>query len=123
MNVSGFTQQQLETLLDLLVLGMYVDGKLASCEEARVKELITAMGGTEEYDRNRVFDGAVNRVRRYSETRESARGYAARLAAGFTEREQKMRVFDLLNDLLSADGEVTAEENKFLAAISEVFRG
>ena len=43
---------------------MYMDGNLAMAEEARVQDLLAAMGFATDYDRNRQFDESVTRIRR-----------------------------------------------------------
>ena len=40
MNLTGFTDQQKQTLLDLLVIGMYADGNLAEAEEAKIEDVL-----------------------------------------------------------------------------------
>jgi len=122
MDIHDFTEPQSEALLDLLVLAMYMDGRLASAEEARVQQLLTAMGMKVDYDRNRLFDAAVTRVRQHSENSEAACACAEKLAGNFTTPEHQKRVYDLLNDLVTSDGQVSPGENKFLAAIRNVFQ-
>ncbi len=122
MDLRGFTAPQNEALLDLLVLAMYLDGNLAQIEEARVQQLLTAMGFATEYDRNRQFDASVTRIRRQSQTPEAVKACAARLAGNFTDRGQQHHVYHYLRDLTALDGSVSTEESKFLSAIREAFK-
>src|SRR4051812_22088284 len=108
MNITGFTQQQCQSLLDLIVLAMYMDGNLASVEAARVQQLLVAMGFKSDYDRNRQFDISVTRVRQHAETAEAARDFAGKLAGGFTVPEHRQRVYEMLNELVASDGQVSA---------------
>jgi hypothetical protein len=117
MNIDGFNEQQCHSLLDLIVLAMYMDGNLASVEAARVQQLLIAMGFKSDYDRNRQFDISVTRVRQQAGTAETARAFAGKLAGVFTVPEHRQRVYDMLNDLVASDGQVSAEESKFLQAV------
>ncbi|SRR5581483_2462890 len=122
MNLNEFTKEQRQALLDLLILAMYTDGNLASVEEARVKEVLTSMGWTTDYDRNREFDAAVTRIRQHAQTAELARACAAKLAQYFTVPEQRNRVYGIVSELTALDGQVSPEEGKFLAVVREVFK-
>src|SRR5581483_2133302 len=92
MNLNEFTKEQRQALLDLLILAMYTDGNLASVEEARVKEVLTSMGWTTDYDRNREFDAAVTRIRQHAQTAEAARAGAAKMAEYASVYEQRNRL-------------------------------
>src|SRR5438445_10833736 len=107
MNVSNFSVPQRQALLDLLVLAMYMDGNLASAEEARVEQLLGAMGVDSDYDRNRDFDAAVTRVRQHSQSAEDARACVARLAGSFTTPEHRRKVYNTLSELTALDGQVS----------------
>ena len=122
MNITDFTEQQRQALLDLLVLAMYADGHLASAEDARVQRLLTAMGFEPGYDHQRQFDAAVTRVRQHSQTAEAARAHATELARSFTTREHQRRVYDLLDDLMESDSRISAEESRFLSVVREIFQ-
>src|SRR5690349_10646701 len=110
MNIKEFSQPQQMALVDLAILGMYVDGHLASIEDARVQRLLTMMGFNSEYDRNKQYDAAVSRVARHSKTAEAARKHAVTLAQGFTTREHRRHVHDALDDLLTSDNKVAPQE-------------
>src|SRR5258708_3093143 len=122
MNVSNFSASQRQALLDLLVLAMYMDGNLAAAEEARVEQLLAKLGVESDYDRNRDFDAAVTRVRQHSQSADDARACVGRLARSFTTSEQRRRVYDALSDLTALDGQVSAEEGKFLTFVRAAFQ-
>lgn len=122
MDITNFSEPECQALLDLLVLAMYLDGNLAKVEEARVQQLLAAMGFKTEYDRNRQFDVSVTRVRSHSATPEAARKFAGTLAASFTTAEHRTRVYDALKELTALDGGVSPEESRFLSLVREVFR-
>ncbi len=79
-NLSDFTVEQRQALIDLLVLAMYADGYLASNEDALIERLLTEMGYATPYDREREFDASVTRVRKYTENPDTARAHATILA-------------------------------------------
>jgi len=122
MDLGDFTPAQNQALLDLLVLAMYQDGNLAQAEQARLQQLLTAMGFASDYDRNRELDAAVTRVRRQARTPSDVKICVGKLSGNFTTREQQQRVFILLNELTAVDGRVSAEENKFLSSIKTTFK-
>jgi hypothetical protein len=122
MNLDDFPEPQRLALLDLLVLAMYMDGNLASSEEARVQEVLVGMGLTGEYERNRVFDASVTRVRQQAQTPEAARTCAAKLAKSFTTPDHRRRVYNVLSQLTALDGQVSAEESKLLAVLRDVLK-
>jgi uncharacterized tellurite resistance protein B-like protein len=122
MNITDFTQRQRQALLDLLVLAMYADGQLTSAEDARLRQLLSAMGFETNYDRSRQLDAAVTRVRQHAQTAEAARAYTDELSQSFTTREHRQQVCELLDHLLASDNQVAPQEGQFLAVVKEVFR-
>ena len=122
LELTTFTADQKQALLDLLVLAMYMDGNLARAEEARVQQLLGAMGFRSDYDRNREFDASVTRVRREAQTPEEATACAVKLAGNFPIPAQQQHVYDFLSDIAALDGNVSPEESKFLLAIKAAFK-
>ncbi len=121
-DMTELTVVQRHALLDLLNLAMYADGHLTCIEDARVEQLLTAMGYTEAHERQQQFDASVTRVRHYAEVPEQARAHAARLAKSFTTRAQRRRVYGLLEEVITSDAHITAAESKFLEVMREKFR-
>ncbi len=122
MNLDDFSEPQRQALLDLVVLAMYMDGNLASSEEVRVEELLAGMGLTDEYERNRVFDASVTRVRQQAGTPEAAQAWAAKLAKNFITPDHRRRVYNALDKVTALDGQVSTEESKFLAVLRGVLK-
>jgi uncharacterized tellurite resistance protein B-like protein len=122
MNINDFSEPQRQALLDLLVLAMYADGHLAVAEDARVQRLLTAMGFESQYDHERLFDASVTRVRQHSNSAETARAHAVELAEGFRTREQRRGLYDLLEDLMASDTQVSSDETRFLSVVREVLQ-
>jgi len=120
--MTELTDLQREALLDLLNLAMYADGHLTCVEDARVEQLLAAMGYAEAHERQQQFDASVTRVRQHTEVPEQARAHAALLAKSFTTREQRRKVYALLEEVITSDAHITAVESKFLEGIREMFR-
>ncbi len=104
MNTTGFTPEQKQALLDLLIIGMYADHNLASAEDSRIEELLAAFNFSSDYDRQEFSDGAFTRVSRESASPDAIRAFP-----------------DILNDLITSDGHVTSEESKLLSVSRELF--
>ena len=119
MNVTDFDDTQRQALLDLTMLAMYADGNLAAVEDERIARLLTAFGGDTEYDRAKHYDASVARIRRHSGSTDSGRAYASLLARQFTTPEHRRKVLDVLDDLVTSDRSIAAQECGFLAAVRE----
>jgi uncharacterized tellurite resistance protein B-like protein len=119
MNLKDFTEPQRQALLDLALLAMYADGHLATAEDERVQRLLTAMGFSTDYERGQHYDAAVSRVRSHSSTAAAARTHATALAQNFASKEQRQRVHDVLDDLMSSDSRVAPQESTLLGVVKE----
>ncbi len=122
MNITGFTQDQKQALLDLLIMGMYADHNLASAEDARIEQLLDTFGFASDYERQKFTDAAFSRVSRQSSTPEAIRTYLNQIVGHFPSREIRQRAYDLLDDLMTSDGSLSSEESKLLVASKEVFQ-
>ncbi|SPE60545.1 hypothetical protein SBV1_460004 [Verrucomicrobia bacterium] len=122
MNVTGFTAEQKQALLDLLIIGMYADHNLASAEDARVEQLLDTFQFASEYERDKFSDAAFTRASRQSGSPEAIRAYVGQVASHFPTREVRQRAYDILDGLLTSDGRVTSEESKLLSATKEIFQ-
>ncbi len=120
--LSDLTEPQRQALLDLVMLTMYADGHLTSAEDARVEGLLTAMGYTDAYDRQQLFDASVTRIRKYAENPDQARANAANLASAFTSREQRREIYKLLEEMVSSDAHITSVESQLLEVVRGLFR-
>jgi hypothetical protein len=121
MNVTGFTPEQKQALLDLLVIGMYADHNLAAAEDERVKQLLDTFQFSSDYERNNFSDAAFTRASRQSGSPDAIRAYVGQVASHFMTREIRQKAYDLLDELLTSDGRVTSEDSKLLSATREVF--
>jgi hypothetical protein len=122
MNPKDFTDAQKNALLDLTMLAMYADGHLASAEDARVHRLLEVLGHTTEHDRNQQYDAAISRISRKALTKAAAREHAVALAAVFTTPPQRLKVHDLLGDLITSDSTVSLQEGEFLSVVRDALK-
>jgi hypothetical protein len=91
-------------------------------EDERILRLLTTMGFGTDYDRGKQYDAAIGRVSRHSQTAAAARSHITTLAQHFTTREQRRRVLDVLDDLVSSDSRVAPQESSYLAVVRDVFQ-
>jgi hypothetical protein len=117
MEISKLTLQQQGALLEILILAMYADGSLDLEEDARLNRVLTAMGVETEYDRDRVLDETITRLREYSQTPQLARTHAVQLAKTFTDPEQCRGLYQLIEQQVNSDNSVVPAEHEFLSAM------
>src|SRR6185369_6809006 len=122
MEIARLTEQQRQALLDLLILAMYSDGHLDLVEDARLERLLETMGVATEYDRGRLLDASVTRLRDYSQNAELARKRAVELARSFTDPEQRRGLYQILEQQISSDNTVVPAEHEFLSAIRQALQ-
>ena len=116
------TLQQQGALLEILILAMYADGHLDLGEDARLDRVLTTMGVDTEYDRDRVLDETITRLREYSQNPQSARAHAVQLAQAFTDPEQCRGLYQLIEQQVNSDSSVVPAEHEFLSAMRVALR-
>src|SRR6187397_1357150 len=122
MNITGFTEEQKQALLDLLIVGMYADHNLASAEDKLVGQLLDAINFPSDYERQKFSDAAFTRVSRQSGSPEAIRSCVSQLADHFPKSQIRKRAYDILDDLLTSDGRISSEESKLLSTMREFFQ-
>jgi uncharacterized membrane protein YebE (DUF533 family) len=122
METSKLTLQQQAALLEILILAMYADGRLDLEEDARLNRVLSAMGIETEYDRDRVLDETITRLRQYSQNPQSARDHAVQLAQSFKDPEQCRGVYQLVEQQVNSDNSVVPAEHEFLSAMQQALR-
>ena len=119
MNTKGFSDEQKEALLDLLVLGMYQDGHLAAAEDERIKLLLSGYDLSSSYARQQYTDASFARVSKHQLSKESIRSAVFACAVHFKSEAQRRQALDTLAELLASDNKVTNEENSFLVMVEQ----
>jgi uncharacterized tellurite resistance protein B-like protein len=120
MTLANFNEPQRQALLDLVVLAVYADGHVASGEDERVRRLLDGMGVVSDYERNRLFDASVTRVRQHVKTAETVRAHAVDLARNFATTEHRGEVEGIVDDVLASDSQVAPEEAQFATIVKAV---
>jgi len=121
-DLTSFSAAQHQALFDLLVLAMYADGHLTSVEDEQLQKLLTAMGHTEEFDRQREFDAAVTRMRPFIQSIQKAKEQALLLAEAFTTRTQQKQVYEAVQQIMISDKHVSSWEGTLLSELRLRFR-
>jgi len=121
-DLSGFSASQQRALFDLLILAMYADGHLTSIEDEHLQKLLVAFGYTEDFDRQREFDAAVTRTRPFLQSIQKAKDQALLLAEAFTSRSQQKQVYTAVQQIMTADKNVSSWESTLLSELGLKFR-
>jgi hypothetical protein len=75
-----------------------------------------------EYDRDRVLDDSITRLRTYSQNPQVARTHAVQLAQSFTDPEQCRGVYQLIEQQVNSDSSVVPAEHEFLSAMRQALK-
>jgi hypothetical protein len=121
-DLTDFSASQQGALFDLLVLAMYADGHLTTVEDEQLQQLLTAMGHTEESDRQREFDAAVTRMRPFVQSIQKAKDQAILLVEAFTTRNQQKQVYAAVQQIMTTDTHVSSWEGTLLSELRLRFR-
>ena len=121
-DLNEFSAAQQRALFELLVLAMYADGHLTTVEDEQLQKLLTAMGHTEEFDRQREFDAAVTRLRPFIQSLQKDKEEALLLAEAFTTRNQQKQVYEAVQQIMTADKHVSSWEGTLLSELRLKFR-
>ena len=121
MNTTGFSDDQKHALVDLLIVGMYADGNLASDEDACLQHLLESFQLPSDYDRQKLLDASFTRVNHLAGTASGVRAYIGQLAARFPTTDLKRKAVDDLEEILKSDDRFTGEELNLLAVVKEIF--
>jgi len=122
MEISRLTDPQRQALIELLILAMYADGHLDLGEDARLQRLLASMGVETEYDRDKLLDEAITRLRPCAQNATLARAKAVQLAQAFTDPEQCRGVYQVIEQQVNSDTSVAPAEHEFLSAMRTAWR-
>ena len=122
MNLTNFTDQQKQALLDLLVMGMYADSNLADVEDRKIDGVLATITFSPESERKRFIDASVARARQHLGSSKSARDFVADIAKHFPTLDIRQKAYADLEDLLASDNKVVDKENQFLGIVKDEFK-
>jgi len=121
-DLTDFSDLQRRALFDLLILAMYADGHLTTIENELLGKLLTAIGYTQEADRQREFDAAVTRIRPCLQSIQKAKNQALLLAEAFTTRPEHKLVYATVQKIMTTDQHVSTWESTLLSELRLKFR-
>ncbi len=122
MDFDGFSNEQKQALVDLLIFGMYLDGNLTAVEDRRIVQLLEAMDFASDDARTRFLDAAYTRTRQRGNSPEAIRGFVNQLAGVFDSADVRRRTFNLVSSILASDNEIVERERVLLNVLREEFR-
>lgn len=121
MNIKGFSTQEKEALLDLLLAGMYSDAHIAAEEDARIKRLLAEFHFHGDYRQDLVLNAALTRMRQRAATADAVHAHVTKLAEVFSKSAHRREACDALEELLGSDQQVTQSEQNFLNMVRTAF--
>jgi hypothetical protein len=122
MNLTGFTDQQKQTLLDLLIVGMYAVGNLAEAEDEKIEGVLDTMKFPSQSAREQFIDACFTRTRQHLGSSQSMRDFVVDIAKHFPTPDVRRKAYDDLEDLLSSDNKNVDKENQLLTIVKEEFK-
>jgi hypothetical protein len=122
MNLTGFNDQQKQTLLDLLVIGMYANGSLTDAKETKIEDVLKTINFTSESVRQQFMDASFTRARQHLGSPQVTRDFVADIAGHFPTPEIRQKAYDDLAELLSSDKTGVDKDSQLLAIVKEAFK-
>jgi len=121
MNVANFSESQRQALLELLVLGMYADGHLASVEDAKIQEVAATLDFASAYQQQQFLDDLFTRLSQIPLQSDAMRAHLAKLAKNFPTHELRHQALRAVGELLASDSNISPQESKFSALLRAEF--
>jgi hypothetical protein len=122
MNLTALTDQQKQSLVDLLVLGMYADGKLDLIEDEIARQVLDSIQFGSDSARQYFLDASFARARKHRSTPEATRKYVAAIAESYPTPAMRRQVYSTLEDSLTSDRQLADKERELLAVVTEEFK-
>jgi len=121
MSLETFSNAQVDALLELLALGMYADGHLASGEDDKIKQFARAAGVAAGYDLEQAMDAAITTVSRGALNDETIGAHLDRINAALATGAAREIAFNALREVHLGDGGEAETEKNFAAAVKARF--
>jgi uncharacterized tellurite resistance protein B-like protein len=122
MNLTGFNDQQKQTLLDLLVIGMYADGNLADAEDAKIEGVLNTITFSSDSARDQFIDASFTRATQHLDSPQATRDFVADIAGHFPTQDIRRKACSDLEELVSSSHQAGEKENRLLAIVREEFK-
>ena len=122
MNLTEFTDQQKQAVVDLLVLGMYADANLDLIEDEKARQVLDAIQFSSDSARQYFIDASFARARKNGAAAITARSYVSEIAGSFPTPAMRRQVYSALEDCLMSDQKISGKESELLLIVSEEFK-
>jgi hypothetical protein len=122
MDLTGFTDQQKQALVDLLVLGMYADGNLDLIEDEKARQVLDSIQFSSDSARQYFVDASFARARKHGGSAKTTRSYVSEIAKTFPTPAMHRQVYSALEDSLTSDQKMAEKESELLLIVSEEFK-
>jgi uncharacterized tellurite resistance protein B-like protein len=122
MNLTEFTDQQKQSLVDLLVLGMYADGNLDLIEDEKARRVLDSIQFKSDSARQYFLDASFARARKFGASAKTTRSYLSEIAKSFPTPAMRRQVYTALEDSLTSDRQMAEKECELLLVVSEEFK-
>jgi hypothetical protein len=122
MILTGFNDQQKQTLLDLLVIGMYANGSLTDAKETKVEDVLNTIEFTSDSARQQFMDASFTRARQHLGSPQVTHDFVADIAGHFPTQEIRQKAYDDLQELLSGDKTGVEKDSQLLAIVKAEFK-
>ena len=121
MDLTAFSDQQKQALVDLLTLGMYADGNLDLIEDEKAQRVLDAIQFPSDSARKYFIDSSFARARKHGASPDSARKYAAEIGKSFPTKAVRRQIYSVLEDSLSSDNRLADRERELLVMVTDEF--
>ncbi|HEY1663046.1 MAG TPA: hypothetical protein VGI03_11565 [Verrucomicrobiae bacterium] len=121
MALTEFTDQQKQSLVDLMVLGMYADGNLDLIEDEKARRVLDSISFSSDSARQYFLDASFARARKNNISLEATRKYIGEIVKNFPTPAMRRQTYEALEDSLSSDRKIADGETKLLVAVYEGF--
>jgi hypothetical protein len=122
MNLTGFNDEQKQTLLDLLVMGMYADGRLGDAEDAQIEAVLKTINFSSDSARDQFVDASFTRARQHLDSPAATREFVAGIAKNFPTTDIRRKAYNDLEELVSTEHQAGEKENRLLTIVREEFK-
>ena len=110
MGITEFTDQQKQSVVDLLVLGMYADGNLDLIEDEKARRVLDSIQFKSDSARQYFLDASFARARKTALRRKTTRSYISEIARAFPTPALRRQVYTALEDSLTSDRKMAEKE-------------
>jgi hypothetical protein len=99
------TQKQRESVVELLLLGMFADGSLKASQDQKLLSVISQIGWQSYQTPDLYLQSAIAKARDASDTDEGTRFRLRKIGESLETKELRQQALDYLAEFLAVDGE------------------